>query len=73
MANANPVAVTRKAKQGQRKLGQYLQASEVLALVEQAPTEQEAVLYQVAAWTGLRWGELRALRWADVRFVDGYV
>jgi integrase len=67
----NPVAVARKAKQGKKKLGQYLHASEVLALAEKAPTEQEAVLYQVAAWTGLRWGELRALRWADVRFTDG--
>jgi integrase len=31
------------------------------------------VLYQVAAWTGLRWGELRALRWGDVRFSDSIV
>jgi integrase len=69
----NPVAVARKAKEGKKKLGQYLQASEVLALAEKAPTTQEAVLYEVAAWTGLRWGELRALRWGDVRFPDGYV
>jgi hypothetical protein len=69
----NPVAVARKAKQGRRKLGQYLQASEVLTLAANAPTPQEAVLYEVAAWTGLRWGELRALRWGDVRFSDSIV
>jgi integrase len=44
-----------------------------LALAEKAPTPQESVLYQVAAFTGLRWGELRALRWGDVRFSDGLV
>jgi integrase len=70
---SNPVAVARKAKQGRRKLGQYLQASEVLLLAQHAPTPQERVLYEVAAWTGLRWGELRALRWGDVRFSDSIV
>lgn len=69
----NPVAVARRAKQGRRKLGQYLHASEVLTLAAKSPTEQERVLYEVAAWTGLRWGELRALRWGDVRFPDSYV
>jgi integrase len=70
-AATNPVAVARKAKQGKKKLGQYLQASEVLTLAQNVPTAQEAVLYEVPAWTGLRWGELRALRWGDVRFSDG--
>lgn len=31
---------------------------------------QDAALYMVAAYTGLRQGELRALRWRDVRFED---
>jgi integrase len=44
-----------------------------MALVRKAPTDREAVLYEVAAWTGLRWGELRALRWADVDFAGGYL
>jgi integrase len=69
----NPVALTRRAKQRRRKLEQYLTAPEVMALVAKAPTPQEATLYEVAAWTGLRWGELRALRWGDVDFVDGYI
>ena len=35
------------------------------------PTTQDAALYRVAAYTGLRQGELLALRWADVDFVGG--
>jgi integrase len=70
---ANPVALARRAKQRGRKLEQYLTPPEVMALVRHAPTAQEAVLYEVAAWTGLRWGELRALRWADVDFAGGYI
>jgi integrase len=58
---------------GRRKLGQYLTAPEVMALAEKAPTKQERVLYAVAAWTGLRWGELRALRWGHVRFTASIV
>jgi integrase len=69
----NAAALARRAKQRRRKLEQYLAPPEVMALVRKAPTPQEAVLYEVAAWTGLRWGELRALRWADVDFAGGYL
>ena len=31
---------------------------------------QDAALYTVAGFTGLRQGELRALRWKHVRFAD---
>jgi integrase len=69
----NPVEHATKPRQGKPKLGQYLRAPEVLALAERAPTTQESALYCVAAFTGLRWGELRALRWGDVRFSDSLV
>ena len=36
-----------------------------------AEDEQDAAIYKVAAFTGLRQGELLALRWSDVDFVDG--
>jgi integrase len=38
-------------------------------LAANAVNEQDAALFEVAAFTGLRLGELRALRWGDVDWV----
>jgi integrase len=44
---------------------------EIERLVVAAEDEQDAAIYKVAAFTGLRQGELLALRWSDVDFIDG--
>jgi integrase len=53
-----------------RRSGEFnvLTPTEVAAVTRAAVGEQDAALFTVAAFTGLRLGELRALRWGDVDF-----
>jgi integrase len=46
---------------------------EIQALVSAAHDPQDAAIYVTAAYTGLRQGELLALRWRDVDLVGGLV
>jgi integrase len=50
-----------------------LDREEIERLSAAAETGQEAALYKTAAFTGLRQGELLALRWSSVDFVAGLV
>jgi integrase len=70
---ANPAAAVEKYRQ--RSVGDIdvFSPEEVMALVRAAGSEQDAAIFMVAAFTGLRRGELLALRWRDIDFTGSVV
>jgi integrase len=71
--SSNPVAAI--DRQPHRRTGdiQVLTPAEVLLLADKAESPQDAAIFTVAAFTGLRLGELRALRWQDIDFAKRIV
>lgn len=63
---ANPAAGIEKVPERRSGDLDVLRLDEVRQLVATAEREQDATLYLTAAFTGMRFGELAALRWSDV-------
>jgi integrase len=69
----NPVA--NAERQPFKRSGDFraLTPSEVALLASSADNHQDAALFEIAAFTGLRLGELRGLRWSDVDWMNRLV
>ena len=72
-ATANPVAYVERVAVRRPTEFAVLSAEEVRSAARATETEQDAALIVVAAFTGLRLGELRSLRWRDVAWAKRYV
>jgi integrase len=64
----NPVTNVERPRLPRRAGIDVFSREEVMALVRAAESERDAALYLTASFTGLRLGELLALRWGDVDF-----
>ena len=69
----NPAAAAERVTVNRRPEFAVLTPAEAQAVARACETEQDAAMILVAAFTGLRLGELRGLRWRDVDFANRLV
>lgn len=72
-ASVNPAAEAERVTVRRRTEFAVLSPVEVQAVARATTNEQDGALILVAAFTGLRLGELRGLRWRDVDFANRIV